>query len=322
MFDFLKKKKSSNGWPPPGESGGRQQACLIPTATEEVSAPDPQEIKNAIRQKYSKVAISSEGMFEYPTGEAGAEALGYDSAAINEAPPTLLKSFCGVGNPFSIDDIKKGSNVLDIGSGAGFDLYVAKRIVGDAGMVCGIDLTPDMVELARRNLTESGMNNIQVVNVTSEKIPFKNNTFDTVISNGVINLSPCKQQLFQEIFRVLKNGGRFQFADVVLEKELPDTLVGSAEAWSQWIGGTIPVRDQINIMEKVGFSDVEFLGKTGFHTSKYTVGALFRAHKTVWNPTKKSRNQFWKRYCFLFLLLVLSFCFVSPRLHITYIHKP
>ena len=172
-------------------------------------------------------------MFEYPTGKAGAEALGYDSASINEAPSALLKSFCGVGNPFAIGEIKPGSNILDIGSGAGFDLYIAKRIVGDAGMVCGIDLTPEMVEAAQRNLSESGMNNIEVVNVSSENIPYDDKTFDFVISNGVINLSPCKQELFQEIFRVLKDVGRLQFADVVLEKELPATLVGSAEAWSQ-----------------------------------------------------------------------------------------
>jgi len=179
------------------------------------------------------VAISSEGLFEYPTGKTGAEALGYDSAAINEAPPALLNSFCGVGNPFSIGDIQQGSNVLDIGSGAGFDLYIAKRLAGDSGMVCGIDLTPEMVEVAKRNLSESGMDNIDVVNVSSEKIPYNDKTLDFVISNGVINLSPCKQELFQEIFRVLKVGGKLQFADVVLEKELPTTLVGSAEAWSQ-----------------------------------------------------------------------------------------
>jgi ubiquinone/menaquinone biosynthesis C-methylase UbiE len=90
-----------------------------------------------------------------------------------------------------------------------------------------------MVDLARVNLAESGMNDIEVVHIVSEKIPYKDKTFDTVISNGVINLSPCKQELFQEIFRVLKNGGKLQFADVILEKELPGTLVGSLEAWSQ-----------------------------------------------------------------------------------------
>ncbi|MBW2465919.1 MAG: methyltransferase domain-containing protein, partial [Deltaproteobacteria bacterium] len=138
--------------------------------------------------------------------------MGYDPAFINDASPALLKSFCGVGNPFSLGDIRLGSSVLDIGCGAGFDLYVAKRLAGASGMVCGIDLTPEMVELARRNLLEAGMGCIEVLNVSSEKIPFNDNIYDMVISNGVINLSPCKQELFREIFRVLKNGGKFQFA--------------------------------------------------------------------------------------------------------------
>jgi len=190
-------------------------------------------IKDAIRQKYSEFAVSPEEKFAYPTGKAGAEALGYDPVVINEVPAALLKTFCGVGNPFSLGVIRPGSNVLDVGSGAGFDLYVAKRLVGNSGRVCGIDLTPEMVELAQSNLARSGMKNIEVINVSSEKIPFSDKTFDTVISNGVINLSPCKQELFQEIFRVLKDGGKLQFADVVLEKELPGTLIGSLEAWSQ-----------------------------------------------------------------------------------------
>ncbi len=159
--------------------------------------------------------------------------MGYDPVFINEVPPALLKSFCGVGNPFSIGEIQPGSSVLDIGSGAGFDLYVAKRLVGDSGRVCGIDLTREMVDLARENLAESGMKNIDVTYVSSEEIPYNDNTFDVVISNGVINLSPCKQELFQEIFRVLKLGGKLQFADVVLEKELPGSLSDSPEAWSQ-----------------------------------------------------------------------------------------
>lgn len=123
--------------------------------------------------------------------------------------------------------------MLDIGCGAGFDLYVASRLVGELGKVCGIDLTEEMVDLAMQSLAEAGPANFEVILVSSEKIPFDDNTFDTVISNGVINLSPCKQELFQEIFRVIKKGGKLQFADVVLEKELPGTLAGSLDAWSQ-----------------------------------------------------------------------------------------
>ena len=103
------------------------------------------------------MALSAEGKFAYPTGRAGAEALGYDPVFIHEALPALLNSFCGVGNPFSLGVIQPGDNVLDIGSGAGFDLYVAKRLAGETGRVCGIDLTRDMVDLARKNLAASNM---------------------------------------------------------------------------------------------------------------------------------------------------------------------
>ena len=138
-----------------------------------------------------------------------------------------------MGNPFSLGEIAPGSSVLDVGCGAGFDLYVAKRLAGDSGRVCGLDLTMEMVDRARTSLAESGMSSIEVMHVSTEDIPYSDNTFDTVISNGVINLSPCKQELFREIFRVLKDGGILQFADVVLEKKLTGTLTGSLEAWSQ-----------------------------------------------------------------------------------------
>ena len=197
------------------------------------SPPHPQEIQDAVRRKYAQVAISSEGKFAYPTGRPGAEALGYDPTFIQEAPPSLLNSFCGVGNPFSLEMVPPGSSVLDVGCGAGFDLYVARRLAGESGRVCGIDLTREMVDRARRGLAAAGMNSIEIVHISTEEIPYNNSTFDTVISNGVINLSPCKQELFREIFRVMKNGGRLQFADVVLEKELPGPLAGSPEAWSQ-----------------------------------------------------------------------------------------
>lgn len=192
-----------------------------------------QEIRNAIRKKYAEVSISAFGKFQYPTGKDGAEALGYDPAVIESAHANFFESSCGVGNPFSLGNIRPGDAVLDYGCGAGFDLYVAGNLVGATGRVCGIDLTEDMVVRARENLTLAGISNFEVRKVDSEAIPYDDYSFDVVISNGVINLSPRKQTCFEEIYRVLKPAGRLQFADVVLENELPPSLAESPEAWSQ-----------------------------------------------------------------------------------------
>ena len=122
--------------------------------------------------------------------------------------------------------------MLDVGCGAGLDLFIAGMLAG-GGRVCGIDLTDDMVRRAEENLALAGMRNVEVRKVDADAIPYGDGTFDVVISNGVINLSPCKEILFREVLRVLKPGGRLQFADVVQENDLPPGLAGSAEAWSQ-----------------------------------------------------------------------------------------
>jgi SAM-dependent methyltransferase len=197
------------------------------------SPSDLEEIRKAIRGKYAEVSISAEGKFQYPTGKDGATALGYDPAIIESAHTRFFESSCGVGNPFSLGTIRLGDAVLDFGCGAGLDMFVASRLVGEGGRVCGIDLTEAMIVRARENLTLAGIANYEVKKVDSEIIPYDDHSFDVVISNGVINLSPCKQTGIKEIYRVLKPGGRLQFADVVLEQELPVSLAGSAEAWSQ-----------------------------------------------------------------------------------------
>ena len=123
--------------------------------------------------------------------------------------------------------------MLDIGCGAGFELLIARRQTGDDGRVCGIDLSEEMICRANANLAEVGITDVEIKHVTADKIPYDNDSFDVVLSNGVINLSPCKQDLFAEIHRVLKPGGSLQFADIVLEQDLPGHLADSPDAWSQ-----------------------------------------------------------------------------------------
>ncbi|MCP4539928.1 MAG: methyltransferase domain-containing protein [Chloroflexi bacterium] len=191
---------------------------------------DFHEIRATIRQKYVEVSRSTEGQFRYLTGKAGAKELGYAPAAIRDAPSELFEFFCGVGNPFSLGDIYPGEMVLDVGCGAGFDAFTASRLVGAAGRVYGIDLSLDMVGCAKNVLTRS---NIEVQVASSESIPFCDDAFDLVISNGVLNLSPWKEESLREIYRVLKPSGRFQFADIVLKTDLPQEMAGNVVAWSQ-----------------------------------------------------------------------------------------
>ncbi len=179
------------------------------------------------------MSVSAAGKFLYPTGREGAKALGYDAAVLERAPEGFFESFCGVGNPFTLGPIRSGDSVLDVGCGAGFDLFVASRLVGESGRVVGIDLTDEMAARAKENLASADAANVEIRVVDSEIIPSTDGSFDVVISNGVINLSPRKETTFGEIFRVLKSGGRLQFADVVVENDLPAHLAGSAEAWSQ-----------------------------------------------------------------------------------------
>ncbi len=194
---------------------------------------DPAAIREAVRKKYVEVAQSAEGKFMYPTGRQGAIKLGYDPAILAGLPDEALASFCGVGNPFALGPIKNSKSVLDVGCGAGFDMIVASRIVGGTGNVHGIDMTPQMAERARANLKRAGVMNGEVQVSGAESIPYRDASFAVVISNGAINLSPVKEEVFKEIYRVLRGGGRLQFADIAVNEALPPDVANSLEAWSQ-----------------------------------------------------------------------------------------
>ncbi len=172
------------------------------------------------------------GKFRYLTGKAGATALGYDLSALRDLTDEVFEAFCGVGNPFALGPLRSGETILDVGCGTGLDMILASRMVGSTGRVCGIDLTPEMVENAEDNFTKAGASNASAVVAGSEAIPYDDDTFEVVTSNGVLNLSPLKERSLREIFRVLKPGGRLQFADIVLNEDLPAEMANSLEAWS------------------------------------------------------------------------------------------
>lgn len=193
---------------------------------------DVNAIRESVRKRYADVSRSTAGRFAYLTGRPGALALGYESSLLGKVPDETMVAFCGVGNPFSLGPVHSGEAVLDIGCGAGVDLLIAAHLVGRNGRVCGIDLTPEMVQKAQANVGQIGLPQAGIAMGTAEAIPFDDASFDVIISNGVLNLSPLKEQSYREIYRVLRNGGRLQFADIVLKEDLAPEVAGNLDAWS------------------------------------------------------------------------------------------
>lgn len=191
-----------------------------------------EKIQLSIQKRYAEVASRPQNQFNYLIGKEGALALKYDPAWLKTIPDIFLASFCGVGNPFLLGEIPPEATLLDIGCGAGVDLMVARHFTGSKGKVCGIDLTPQMVEKSRAHFQQLAIENVEVLEASSEQIPYHSEVFDRIISNGVLNLSFDKAKSFSEIYRVLKSGGCLQFADIVLKADLPAQFSLSLKAWS------------------------------------------------------------------------------------------
>jgi len=198
-----------------------------------IGAEDRKKIEEGLRQKYVRVAITPEGRFQYPTGEAGLKGQGYDPAILENLPQDVLASYCGVGNPFILGAVKKGESVLDIGCGAGVDTLIAATMVGAKGKAVGIDFIPEMLGRARENLREAALNNVSFQEASAEEIRFPEASFDVVISNGVFNLIPDKLKALKEVLRVLKPSGQFMIADQVLTIEPSDDTQSQIENWAR-----------------------------------------------------------------------------------------
>jgi SAM-dependent methyltransferase len=194
---------------------------------------DLDKIEAGIRQKYSEVAKSPEGRFQYPTGRKGLETLNYDKTLIDQLPDAIASSYCGVGNPFSLGKINAGEHVLDMGCGAGVDTILAAIMVGPNGSAVGVDMVPEMIARAESNLKMTGMDTVSFQTTAGENLPFPDDTFDVVISNGVINLIPDKEGALTEILRVLKPGGRLMVADQIAVASVQKDIQARVASWFQ-----------------------------------------------------------------------------------------
>jgi arsenite methyltransferase len=192
---------------------------------------DVELLKCEIKKTYAAVSQQPEGSFIFPTGRAWAEDLGYPPE-LTDVPDLAVESFAGVANPWELGRLAPGEHVLDLGCGAGTDSLVAAQMVGDAGQVTGIDMTPEMLAKARAAADEMGATNVRFVQTEAEQLPFDADLFDVVVSNGVIDLIPDKDAVFAEIYRVLRPGGRIQVADVTIQRPVSEEGRRNIDLWT------------------------------------------------------------------------------------------
>lgn len=217
------------------------------------------EIRKVVREKYGDIARRSE---EAPAcccdcscGGEGAWTMDLDyEGTEGYVPDADLKLGCGL--PVKHAGIRPGDTVIDLGSGAGNDVFVARRIVGDAGRVIGIDMTPEMIAKARRNNEKLGYANVEFRAGDIEALPLDDASADVVVSNCVLNLVPDKKKAFAEIRRVLRPGGHFCISDIVLEGELPEKLRGAAEMYAGCVSGALQEDEYLGIIRETGFADI------------------------------------------------------------------
>jgi SAM-dependent methyltransferase len=188
-------------------------------------------LKNEIKKTYASVSQEPERDFIFPTGRAWAEDLRYPPELAN-VPDTAVESFAGVANPWELGCLTPGERVLDLGSGAGTDSLVAAQMVGEQGSVTGIDMTPEMLSKARTAAAEMNAANVEFVESEAERLPFPDESFDVVISNGVIDLIPDKDAVFAELYRVLAPGGRLQVADVTIQNPVSEEGRRNIDLWT------------------------------------------------------------------------------------------
>jgi SAM-dependent methyltransferase len=193
---------------------------------------DVDTLRAQVRDKYRDVADDPHGTHHFHTGRPLATRLGYDQAVVDALPDRAVESFAGVGNPFSLRRLEPGERVVDVGSGAGFDSFIAATQVGPTGGVIGIDMTPEMLSKSRATAGQLGFDHVEFREGLAEAMPVEDGWADVVISNGVINLCADKQAVFAEIRRVVRPGGVLQFADIANGRPVPIEAMRDVDLWT------------------------------------------------------------------------------------------
>jgi ubiquinone/menaquinone biosynthesis C-methylase UbiE len=240
------------------------------------------EIKEKVKQGYGKIAsdggscCASESCCPPSLNAQDISSdIGYDKSDM-ESVPEGANLGLGCGNPIATASIKEGETIIDLGSGAGFDSFLAANAAGKKGKVIGIDMTSGMVEKARKNAEKDGYDNVEFVLAEIEDIPLPDGTADLIISNCVINLSPDKDKVFSEAYRLLKPGGRVMVSDIVLRKDLPESILDSVEAYIGCVSGAEKIEDYLGYIKDAGFSEVKILDESVFSLDNVNKSEAFK----------------------------------------------
>ena len=227
------------------------------------------EIKEVVKGRYSQIAKQDQesccpscGCGASPSVQA--EAIGYLREDLEHVPEEAIMGL-GCGNPTAIADLKSGEVVLDLGSGAGVDVFLAANKVGPTGRVIGVDMTEEMVDKAKSIARDHGYHNVEFRLGEIEKLPVEDESVDAIISNCVINLSPDKSKVFREAYRVLKSGGRLTVSDIVSEGALPDEIKSDSNAWACCIGGALEHQEYLREIKEAGFENVQVVSSKEFY---------------------------------------------------------
>jgi SAM-dependent methyltransferase len=235
-----------------------------------------EQILAAVKDMYTAVATAPTEPYHFPVGREACRAVGYPDEVLAGLPDEAVDSFAGVGYPFRAGAIGPGDTVLDIGSGSGTDAFIASRLVGPAGKVYALDMTPAMVAKLRGLAARAG--NIEVIEGNAERVPLADASVDVVTSNGMLNLVPDKRRAVAEIFRVLRPGGRVQIADIVIARPVPPDCAADPKLWAECVVGATVDADYLQMFRDAGFTDVAVLREADYFSHSRSADTQKVAH--------------------------------------------